>query len=144
MQSLAEIVDELFACLGPLRACEEPIQDRCVDPLQDYVIDPLQEQCIDPVSRAMAVNPLGCLPIIGGEQPSLSQDDSPAQQDSRDQQLQRARRDYQYNYDKVRTFHVEERDGVKIGIQGEGIGILDSLPLSQMPSLCWICLLLQH
>ena len=55
MQSLAEIVDELFACLGPLKMCEEPIQDRCVDPLQDYVIDPLQEQCIDPVSRAMAI-----------------------------------------------------------------------------------------
>src|SRR5438477_8347134 len=140
MQSLAEIVDELFACLGPLKMCEEPVQDRCVDPLQDYVIDPLQEQCIDPVSRAMAVNPLGCLPIIGGEQPSLPQDDSPAQQDSRDQQLQRARRDYQYNYDKVRTFHVVDGEGK----QGEGIGILDSLPLSQMPSLCWICLLLEH
>jgi arachidonate 15-lipoxygenase len=140
MQSLAEIVDELFSCLGPLKACEEPVQDRCVDPLQSYVIDPLQEKCIDPVARAMAVNPLGCLPLIGGEQPSLPQDDSAAQQDSREQQLQRARRDYQYNYDKVRTFHVVDGKGV----QGEGIGILDSLPISQMPSLCWVCLLLQH
>src|SRR4051812_42024650 len=108
MLPLREIVDGLFSCLGPLRVCQEPIQDRCVDPLQDRLIDPINQECVDPLRRALEVNPLGCLPWAG--QPSLPQFDSVGQQESRAAQLARTRPQYQYNYTLVRTFQVEERD----------------------------------
>lgn len=143
MLSLSEVVDQLFSCLGPLRSCQEPIQDRCVDPAQEYVIGPVLEGCVNPVLRSLEVNPLGCLPGIG-TQPSLPQYDSNTQQAGRAAQLARTQPDYQYNYTLVRTFRVEDRNGEKVGVQGKGIAVADSVPFSQLPSLCWIILALQH
>jgi arachidonate 15-lipoxygenase len=143
MLSLSDVIDELFMCLGPLRACEEPIQDRCVDPAQEYLIGPVQNECVDPVLRFLEVNPLGFLPGCG-PQPSLPQFDTTSQQDARDAQLGRTRPNYQYNYTLVRTFRVEERNGNKVGVQGRGIAILDSLPFSELPSLCWIIVVLRQ
>lgn len=130
-----DIVSDVFACLGPLRACEEPIQQRCVEPIQEVIFDPFVDYCLDPVRHALAVNPLGWCPFCGVE-PSLPQDDSPAEQDTRAAELQRARMRYQYNYSLVRTFHQ--------GVQGKGIAILDSVPMEQLPSLCWVILVLQN
>lgn len=143
MLSLSNVIDELFSCLGPLRGCQEPIQDRCVDPVQEHLIDPIRDGCVDPVLHYLEVNPLGCVPWLG-TQPSLPQDDSPALQDSRAEQLARTQPDYQYNYGLVRTYRVEERNGKEVGVQGKGIAILDSLPFEQLPSLCWLMLALQQ
>ncbi|HYM61292.1 MAG TPA: lipoxygenase family protein [Thermoanaerobaculia bacterium] len=143
MVMLREIVSELFMCLGPLQSCEDAVQDNCVDPIQDCIIDPYVDNCVDPVKRALEVNPLGCVPCLGVE-PSLPQYDTAAQQDSRAAQLARTQPKYQYNYSLMRTFHVVERDGEKVGIQGEGVAVLESLPFSQLPSLCWIVLVVQH
>jgi arachidonate 15-lipoxygenase len=143
MLTLTTIIDDLFSCLGPLRACQEPIQDRCVDPIQDRIIEPLRDGCVDPVLQALEVNPLGCIPWLG-QQPSLPQNSSEQQQKSRAEQLARTKPDYEYNYRLVRTFRVEERNGKQIGIQGKGIAALDSLPFEQLPSLCWLILGLQQ
>lgn len=143
MLYLRDVIDQVFMCLGPLRACEAPVQDRCVDPLQDYVISPVDEYCVDPARRYLEVNPLGCIPGIGTP-PSLPQYDSIAQQDGRAAQLTRTQPDYQYNYTLVRTFRVVERNGRKRGVQGKGIAILDSLPFSQLPSICWIMIVLRQ
>lgn len=142
MLSLSDVIDELFMCLGPLRACEEPIQDRCVEPVQEYLVEPIHEECVDPVLRSLEVNPLGCIPWCG-LQPSLPQFDTEAQQHARAAQLNRTKPNYKYNYTLVRTFRVEERGGRKVGVQGRGIAILDSLPFSQLPSLCWIIIVLR-
>lgn len=143
MLTLRDVIDELFTCLGPLRACEEPIQDRCVDLLQEHFIDPVGERCVDPILHSLEVNPLGCLPCFG-DQPSLPQYDTRSQQDSRAAQIARTQPNYEYNYSLVRTFRVIERDSKKVGVQGEGIAVLDKLPFSQLPSLCWICLALRQ
>ena len=134
-----DIVSDLFACLGPLRACEEPIQNRIVDPMQEYVFDPFVDYCADPVRHALAINPCACIPGLGNY-PSLPQYDSPAQQDTRTAQVARAKRLYQYNYTLVRTYHIEEGQPV----QGRGIAILDSVPMEQLPSMCWVILVLQQ
>ncbi|HXI25828.1 MAG TPA: lipoxygenase family protein [Pyrinomonadaceae bacterium] len=140
MLSLSQIVDQLFTCLGPLRGCQEPIQDRCVDPLQEYVIDPVTERCVDPVLSYLEVNPLGCLPVIG-IQPSLPQFDSSTEQEERVEQLGRTQQNFQYNYSLVRTF---KRNGKDVGVQGKGIAVADSVAFSQLPSICWILPVLQH
>jgi arachidonate 15-lipoxygenase len=132
---LRDIVSDLFACLGPLRACEESVQQRIVEPVQELVCDPTIEYCVDPVRNALSVNPLACIPGCG-YYPSLPQFDSPLEQDSRAAQLARARSNYQYNYTLVRTF----RDGK----QGPGIAVLDSVPMEQLPSLCWVVIALQN
>jgi arachidonate 15-lipoxygenase len=137
--SLRDLVDELFNCLGPLRSCAEPIQDYLVYPYEEYVVDPIQANCIDPVSRYLEVNPLGCVPCLGLE-PSLPQYDTPEQQDRREAQLTRTQPYYQYNYDLVRTYKVV--DGV--GKQGPGLAALANLPLTQLPSLCFIALALRQ
>lgn len=143
MLTLRDVIDDLFMCLGPLRACQEPIEDRCVEPVQERLIDPLRENCVNPIQSALEVNPLGFSPLFG-IQPSLPQFDSSSQQDSRAAQLARTQPNYQYNYTLVRTFRVEDRNGKKVGIQGKGIAILDGLPFSQLPSICWLLLVLQH
>lgn len=135
MVLLRDIVSDVFACLGPLRSCEEPVQQYIVDPLQEYVLDPTIDYCIDPVRNALSVNPCGCIPGCGGY-PSLPQYDTPEQQDQRIAQLGRTKPLYQYNYTLVRTFHD--------GKQGKGIAILDSVPMAQLPSLCWVILALQN
>src|SRR5688572_14833817 len=140
MLTLSSVIDELFSCLGPLRACQEPIQDRCVNPIQDHMVDPVREHCVDPALHALEVNPLGCIPWLG-VQPSLPQNDSEPQQRGRAEQLGRTQPSYQYNYGLVRTFRVEENGQ---GVQGKGIAILDSLPFEQLPSLCWIMSALQQ
>jgi arachidonate 15-lipoxygenase len=140
--TLRDIVSEVFACLGPLRACESAVQDNIVAPVEEYVVDPVTGHCVDPALRILEVNPLGCLPWC--DAPTLPQYDTPAQQQARADQLARTQPSYQYNYNLMRTFRVVERDGRKVGIQGEGIACLDSLPLSQLPSLCWVLLVLQH
>jgi arachidonate 15-lipoxygenase len=143
MLSLRDVIDELFMCLGPLRACEEPVQERCVEPLQEHLINPIHERCVDPVVRALAVHPLACVPWLGIK-PSLPQNDTSAQQESRAAQVAETQPSYQYNYMLARTFRVEERNGKKVGIQGEGIAALESLPFAQLPSLCWILLALRQ
>jgi arachidonate 15-lipoxygenase len=143
MLSLTNVIDELFSCLGPLRACQEPIQDRCVDPLQEHIIEPIRDRCVDPVLHSLEVNPLGCVPGLGLK-PSLPQYNTETQQKNRAAQLARTEPDYQYNYGLVRTFRVEERDGKRVGVQGKGLAILDSLPFEQLPSLCFIILALQQ
>jgi len=135
MLLLRDIVSDVFACLGPLRACEETVQEYVVDPLQEYVLDPTIDYCIDPARQALEVNPCSCIPGCGRE-PTLPQFDSPSQQDSREAQLARMKSHYQYNYSLVRTY--------RNGEQGRGIAILDSLPVAQMPSLCWVLLALQN
>src|SRR4051794_9707473 len=110
MLTLTDVIDELFMCLGPLRACEEPIQERCVEPAQEYIIEPIQERCVEPVRRYLEVSPLTCLPWVNVS-PTLPQNDSTAQQYARYSQLGRTRGHYQYNYRLVRTFRVEERGG---------------------------------
>src|SRR5260370_30970622 len=97
MLSLSTIIDELFSCLGPLRACEDPIQDRCVGPVQEYLIDPIDDHCVDPILRSLEVNPLGCLPGFG-LQPSLPQYDPIAQHATRAPQVRRTQPDHQHNY----------------------------------------------
>jgi arachidonate 15-lipoxygenase len=139
---LRDIVSEVFACLGPLRACENAVQENIIAPIDDYVVDPVTEHCIDPAQRKLEVNPLGCLPFC--DVPTLPQYDSPAQQQARADQLARTQPSYQYNYNLMRTFHVIEQNGKKVGVQGEGIACLDSLPISQLPSFCWLLLVLQH
>ena len=143
MPLLTDIVDQLFTCLGPLRACQEPIQDRCIDPMQEYLISPVREECVDPVLNYLEVNPLGCLPGIGS-QPSLPQHDSKIEQEERAAQLGRTKQSYQYNYSMVRTFRIERRNGKEIGVQGKGIAVVDSIAFSQLPSVCWIIMALQH
>lgn len=135
MVLLRDIVSDVFACLGPLRSCEEPIQRYIVDPVQEYILDPTVDYCIDPARNALSVNPCGCIPPCGGY-PTLPQDDSTAQQDQRLAQLGRAKQNYQYNYELVRSFHNGE--------PGIGIACADSVPLAQFPSLCWITVVLQN
>ena len=141
--TLTEIVDQLFTCLGPLRACQEPIQDRCVDPLQQYAIDPVAERCVNPVLNYLEVNPLGCLPVVG-IQPSLPQSDSLTEQEERAAQLGRSQQNFQYNYSLVRTFRIEKVNGKDVGVEGKGIAVADSVAFSQLPSICWIVPVLQH
>lgn len=143
MITLRDVIDDLFMCLGPLRACQEPLEERCVDPAQEYIIDPLRDNCVDPVQSALEVNPLGFIPGLG-TQPSLPQFDTASQQDSRAAQVARAKPNYQYNYSLVRTFRVEERRGRREGVQGRGIAVLDALPFSQLPSIFWLMLVVQH
>src|SRR5262252_3283002 len=143
MPILNEIVDQLFTCLGPLRSCQEPIQDRCVDPAQDYLIDPVRDGCVDPVLNYLEVNPLGCLPVCGS-QPSLPQHDSSEQQQDRAAQLGRTQQSYQYSYSLVRTFRIQKRNDQEIGVQGKGIAVADSVAFTQLPSVCWLILVLQH
>jgi arachidonate 15-lipoxygenase len=143
MLTLRDVIGDLFMCLEPLRACQEPIEERCVDPVQENIIDRLRDNCVDPIQRALEINPLGCIPWLGSE-PSLPQFDTSSQQDSRAAQLARVQPKYQYNYTLVRTFRVEERKGRKVGVQGRGIAVLDSLPFSELPSLYWLLLVLQH
>jgi arachidonate 15-lipoxygenase len=135
MVLLRDIISDIFACLGPLRSCEEPIQQYIVDPVQEYVLDPTIDYCIDPARNALSINPCGCIPPCGGY-PTLPQDDSPAQQDQRVAQLGRAKSTYQYNYELVRSFHNGE--------PGIGIACADSVPLAQFPALCWITVVLQN
>lgn len=132
---LSNIVTDLFACLGPLRACDEAVQRYVVDPVQECVIDPTMEYCVDPVRNALAINPCGCIPGCGGY-PSLPQFDSPREQAARSEELARTQRQYQYNYDLVRTF--------QNGQQGRGIAVLDSVPFAQLPSVVWLCLVLEN
>src|SRR5437870_856723 len=143
MQLLSQIVDQLFSCLGPLRGCQEPIQDRCVDPVQEYLIAPVSERCVDPVLSYLEVNPLGCLPVIG-IQASLPQSDSITEQEERAAQLGRTQQNFQYNYSLVRTFRIQKRNGKDVGVQGKGIAVVDSVAFSQLPSVCWIIPVLQH
>ncbi|HEX8150565.1 MAG TPA: lipoxygenase family protein [Pyrinomonadaceae bacterium] len=137
MPTLSDIIDELFMCLGPLRACEEPFQERCVEPVQEYIVEPVQERCVDPVRRYLEISPLTCLPWVDIT-PNLPQNESTAQQYARASQLGRTRGHYQYNYRLVRTFRVEQRGNRKVGVQGRGIAVLDSLPFSQQPSIWWL------
>lgn len=130
---LRDIVSEFFACLGPLRSCEEPAQ-RLVEPVQ-AALDTATARCFDPARDAFAINPCGCIPGCGGL-PSLPQDDTPGEQAARAAYLARIKGFYQYNYSLVRTF----RDGQ----QGPGIAVLDSVPTAQEPSLWWVCLVLQQ
>jgi arachidonate 15-lipoxygenase len=143
MLTLRDVIDDLFMCLGPLRACQEPIEDRCVDPVQERIIDPLRDNCVDPIQQALEINPLGFSPAFGTK-PSLPQFNTPSQQDSRAAQLGRTKPNYQYNYSLVRTFRVEDRGGRRVGVQGRGIAVLDALPFSQLPSIFWLMLVVQH
>ncbi|HEX7154260.1 MAG TPA: lipoxygenase family protein [Thermoanaerobaculia bacterium] len=135
MVTLRDIVSDVLSCLGPLRACDDAVQTYVAEPLQAYVVDPTINYCIDPVRHALAINPCGCIPGCGSV-PTLPQYDSPSQQDIRDAQVGRAKSLYQYNYTLVRTF--------REGRQGEGIAILDSVPMAQLPSLWWVCIVLQQ
>lgn len=143
MSTLRDIIGEIFTCLEPLRACEDPIQDRCVYPLQERVIDPVGERCVEPVRRALDVSPLTCVPGLS-TRPTLPQNDTESQQENRADQLNRTRTSYQYNYSLVRTFRVEEQNGRPVGVQGEGIAVLDKLPFSQSPSICWLLEVVRH
>ena len=143
MATLSDLVGELFTCLEPLRVCEDPIQDRCVYPLQERVIGPVSEHCVEPARRAVGVSPLSCVPALTAR-PTLPQNDTEAQQEMRAEQVGRTRSSYQYNYSLVRTFRVEERNGRRVGVQGAGIAILDKLPFSQSPSLCWLLEVVRH
>src|SRR5882724_2365848 len=140
MLMLRDVVDELFTCLEPLRACEQPVQDYLVYPLEEGIIDPYREICVDPIRNALEINPLGCVPCLG-IQPSLPQFDTPEEQDRREAQLARTQPNYQYNYTLVRTFKVKGPDG-KIGVPGRGIAVVDKVPFSELPSLCWLLLVL--
>src|SRR5688572_393582 len=135
MVLLRDIVSDVFACLGPLRSCEEPIQRYIVNPVQEYVCDPTIDYCIDPARNALAINPCGCVPGCG-IWPSLPQFDTPAQQDQRIAQLGRTKPLYEYNYSLVRAFHN--------GQPGKGIAVADSVPFAQMPALFWLCAAIQN
>src|ERR1043166_4372695 len=142
--TLKEIVSDLFMCLGPLRVCEDPIQEYVVDPVTNCILEPISDDCVDPARRALEVNPLGnCIPCLTPV-PTLPQKDSTREQRQRADELAATRSQYQYNYSLMRTFTVIEKDGKKNGIQGRGFACLDSLPFSQLPSLCWVALVLQH
>lgn len=143
MVALRDIVSQVFQCLGPLRACEDAVQDRLVYPFEEDCVDPFVDNCYDPVRDWLEVNPLSGIPCLGIE-PSLPQYDTPEQQDRRADQVQRTRQHYQYDYNLVRTFKVIEQNGQKIGVQGPGVAVLASLPLEQLPSLCWLLLALQQ
>jgi arachidonate 15-lipoxygenase len=144
MLMLRDIVDELFTCLTPLRMCEEPIQNYLVYPFEEGILDPYREYIVDPIRNALEVNPVGCVPCLGMI-PTLPQFDSPTEQDRREAQLDRTQPDYQYNYTLVRTFKVHEGPGgAKVGVPGRGIAILDKVPFSQLPSLCWLLLALRE
>jgi arachidonate 15-lipoxygenase len=164
---LRDIVSEVFACLGPLRACEGAVQNNIIAPIEEYVIDPVRENCIDPVQRALEVNPFGCVPFCNCN-PTLPQYDTPAQQQARADQIARTQPHYQYNYNLMRTFKVVDlgqqgqhpdcvvvsysKNGIQVppqeaeqvNLQCEGVAILDSLPLSQLPALLWLLDVMRH
>src|SRR5947209_4334881 len=118
--TLREIVSDLFTCLGPLRVCEDPVQEYVVDPATDCILEPVSDNCVDPVRRALEVNPVGsCLPCLTPA-PTLPQNDSSPEQRRRAQELAATRSQYQYNYSLMRTFKVIEEDGQKAGVPGRG------------------------